>query len=216
MVTRRSMIALGGATALAVSTGHMTGDAKKKKKSKVVTRTFSNANGITTDGSDQATPYPSTIQVSGLKKGKIQKMRVFLNGYSAPVPDNIDVMLSASQLPGLTAVIMSDVGAAVAVSNLNLVLDDEAATSMPDEAVPPFTSGTYKPTDHAGGGGADSFPAPAPTPNGNSALSMFNGANPNGTWQLWVDDDPGNGPAQFAGGWGIEITAKVKKKKKKK
>ena len=158
---------------------------------------------------------PSTIKVSGLKKGKIEKVRVFLNGFTAtvdPAPDNIDVMLSASQISGKTAVIMSDVGGAIPVNNVNLILDDAAATSLPDDG--PLVSGTFKPTNS--NPGADSFPAPAPTTDGNSLLSVFNGANPNGTWQLWVDDDPGNGPAQFSGGWGIEITAKVKKKKKKK
>jgi len=211
MVTRRSVIALSGAAAVAaLGAGHMTVDAKKK--SKKVTKTFSNSTAMTTDGSDEATPYPSTIQVSGFKKGKILKVRVFLNGYSAPVPDNIDVMLSATQIPGQTAVIMSDVGAAIAVSDIDLILDDDAPTSLPDDG--PLVSGTFKPTNI--NAGADSFPAPAPTPSGNSALSVFNGANPNGTWQLWVDDDPGNGPAEFAGGWSIEITAKVKKKKKKK
>lgn len=212
MITRRSMIALTGAAAVvAAGAGHSAVEAKKK--SKVVTRTFSNTSAIATDGDGPAVPYPSTIQVSGLKKGKIQKIRVFLNGYSAPVPDNIDVMLSATQLPSLTAVIMSDVGAAVPLNNVNLILDDDAANVLPDDGVPAITSGTYKPTNY--NGSAESFPAPAPTPSGNSALSVFNGANPNGTWQLWVDDDPGNGPAQFAGGWSIEITAKVKKKKKK-
>lgn len=216
MVTRRSMIALGGAAAASVvGTGLTTVDAKKKKKRKTVTKTFSNATAITTDGDGEATPYPSSIQVSGFKKGKIQKIRVFLNGYSAPIPDNIDVMLSATQISGRTAVIMSDAGDGVPVSDIDLILDDDATTSLPDDGVPPLVSGAYKPANYVGGGGADTFPAPAPTPSGNSALSVFNGANPNGTWQLWVYDDPGNGPAQFAGGWKIEITAQVKKKKKK-
>lgn len=207
MVTRRSMIALGGAAAVAaVGAGQLAVDAKKKR----VTKTFSNTSAITTDGDGPATPYPSTIQVSGLKKGKVEKVRVFLNGFSAPVPDNIDVMLSAQHISGQTAVIMSDVGGAVAINNVNLILDDAAAAFLPDDG--PLVSGTFKPTNSNPGG--DSFPAPAPTTGGNSLLSVFNGANANGTWQLWVDDDPGNGPAQFAGGWSIEITAKVKKKKK--
>lgn len=214
MITRRSMIALGGAAAASVMCTGLTGVDAKKKKRKTVTRTFSNSTEVTTPGSGQATPYPSEIQVSGFRKGKIKRVRVFLNGYSAPVPDNIDVMLSTTQIPGQTAVIMSDVGAAVAVSDIDLILDDDATTSLPDAAIPPLVSGTYKPTNY--NGTAESFPAPAPTPSGNSALSVFNGANPNGTWQLWVDDDPGNGPAQFASGWSIEITAQVKKKKKKK
>jgi hypothetical protein len=124
-------------------------------------------------------------------------------------------MLSAQHLPGLTAILMSDVGGAAAVSNADLVLDDDAAASLPFDGEPPITSGTYKPTDDTSGG-ADAFPAPAPTPNGNTALSVFNGTNPNGEWQLWVTDKNGNGPGSFSRGWGIEITAKVKKKKKKK
>jgi hypothetical protein len=204
----------GAAAIAAVCAGRATVNAKKKKKHKTVTKRFSNTTAVTTPGSGKATPYPSSIQVSGFKKGKIQKIRVFLNAYSAPVPDNIDVMLSATQISGQTAVIMSDVGAAVAVSDIDLILEDDATTSLPDDAVPPLVSGTYKPTNY--NGTAESFPSPAPTPSGNSALSVFNGANPNGTWQLWVTDDPGNGPAAFAGGWSIEITAQVKKKKKKK
>lgn len=217
MVSRRDVFTLGGAAAVAaVGAGSIAVDAKKK--SKKVTRTFSNTGAInTTNAGGAAAPYPSTIQVSGFKKGKILQVKVSLNGFTASVPDDIDVMLSASQISGKTAVIMSDVGGAVAVSNLNLVLSDSATNELPNEApLEPFASGTYKPANNVGGGVTDPFPAPAPTPSSNSALSVFNGANPNGTWQLWVIDSTGNGPAQFSGGWSIEITAKVKKKKKKK
>lgn len=215
MVTRRSMILGGGAAAIVASAGFTPVDAKKKKKKKkTVTKTFSNATAVTTtNAGGAATPYPSSIKVSGFKKGKILKVRVFLNGYSYDAPDGIDMMLSATQISGQTAVIMSDVGDAVAVNNVNLILDDNAANALPDDAFTPPVSGTYKPANYVGGGGADMFPPPAPTSSGASALSAFNGANPNGTWQLWVVDAPGNGPAQFAGGWKIEITAQVKKKK---
>lgn len=211
MVTRRSMIALGGAAAVAaVGAGQLAVDAKKKTKK--VTKTFSNTGAITTtDAGGAANPYPSTIQVSGLKKGKILQVRVQLNGFTASIPDDIDVMLSASQIPGKNAVIMSDVGGPNAVSAVNLKLDDEAASPLPNEEQ--LISGTFRPANYVGGGVTDPFPAPAPTPSSNSALSVFNGANPNGTWQLWVIDSLGNGPAQFSGGWSIEITAKVKKKK---
>ncbi|MCA9863969.1 MAG: hypothetical protein R2853_17465 [Thermomicrobiales bacterium] len=219
MVTRRSMIMGGGAAVVAAGADLAPVDGKKKKrkknKRKTITQTFSNAASITLPGgvvTATATPYPSTIDVSGLTKGTIQKVRVFLNGYTYDVPDDIDVLLAASQLPGLNAIIMSDVGAANAVSNVDLVLDDNAANPLPDSDQ--LTSGTYRPANYTGS--PDTWPAPAPAPSGKSALSVFNGQNPNGEWQLWINDWEGNGPGNFGGGWGIEITAQVKKKKKKK
>jgi hypothetical protein len=203
------MILGGGAAAIAAGTRLTIVDAKKKKKK--VTKKFSNTASIALPDEGKATPYPAPIKVSGLKKGKILKVRVFLNGFNHLAPDNVDVMLAASQLPGVNAIIMSDVGGALEVENVNLVLDDEAAATLPDNAQ--LTSGTYKPANYSGT--VDEFDAPAPTPSGNSALSAFNGQNPNGEWQLWIDDWIGNGPGSFAGGWSIEITAQVKKKKKK-
>jgi hypothetical protein len=212
MITRRSMIAFGGAAAASVGAGYLAVDAKKKNKRKTVTKTFSNKASISLPDDGKATPYPVPIKVSGLKKGKILKVRVLLNGFTHLVPDNVDVLLAASQLPGLNAVIMSDVGGAFAVNGVNLILDDEAATPLPDNAQ--LTNGTYKPANYSGT--ADAYEPPAPTPSGNSLLSVFNGQNPNGEWQLWIDDWIGNGPGSFSGGWSIEITAQVKKKKKKK
>jgi hypothetical protein len=56
----------------------------------------------------------------------------------------------------------------------------------------------------------DTFPAPTPTPSAQSALSGFDGMNPNVVWKLRVVDDfsPTNGGI-FAGGWSITIKARV-------
>ena len=180
-------------------------DAKPKKK--IVTRVFTNAGAITMSNVGVVNPYPATIQVSGLKKGKILDVNVLLNNYNNAVPDDTDVLLAASQLPGANAIIMSDVGAAIPAVNVNLKLDDQATLPLPDAG--PLVSGTFLPTNAAGL--ADNFPPPAPPPSGNSALSVFNGGNPNGTWQLFVSETFGNGSASFTGGWSLEITAKVKK-----
>jgi len=61
-------------------------------------------------------------------------------------------------------------------------------------------------------GGGDFFPAPTPTPSAQSALSGFDGVNPNGTWKLRVVDDVSSfDGGQFAGGWSITIKARVQR-----
>jgi len=191
---------------LAVST--QTVEAKSKTK----TVTFTSTVPITLPGSGIASPYPSEIVVKGLKKGQILDVNVLINGYSEPAPDDIDVLLATTQLPGSNAIIMSDVGDAQAISNVNLVLDDAATNSLPDSDQ--IISGTFKPTNIDSGGVTDMFPSPAPTPSGNSLLSVFNNQNPNGTWQLFINDNAGNGAGSITS-WGLEITAKVKVKKHK-
>ena len=169
-----------------------------------LTLTFANQTPITMPGSGAAAPYPSTIEVTGFLNGAMTGVNVHINGYSEPVPEDIDVLLAASQLPGLNAIILSDVGGASAINNVNLVLDDAAASPLPDGG--PIVSGTFQPTNASGA--ADMFPAPAPTPSGNSLLSVFNNQNPNGTWQLFINDNAGNGDGSIAS-WALEITAKV-------
>ena len=84
-----------------------------KSKTKTVTKFFSNVAPIAIPGtgtSGIANPYPSQIQVSGLRKGKIQDLNVHLNNLSHTFPDDIDVLLAATQISGINAIIMSDVG----------------------------------------------------------------------------------------------------------
>src|SRR5688572_7916845 len=68
------------------------------------------------------------------------------------------------------------------------------------------TSGTFRPTNIARFD--DTFAAPAPALNGNVALSGFDGADPNGTWSLWVMDNGGGDYGDLAG-WSLQITAEV-------
>src|SRR3954466_12601879 len=80
---------------LAVST--QTVEAKSQTK----TVTFTSTAPIALPGSGIAAPYPSEITVKGLKKGKIVDVNLLINGYTEPVPDDIDVLLAASQLSGV-------------------------------------------------------------------------------------------------------------------
>ncbi len=207
MAVRALVIALIVFITLPLATGTPQVEARKKKKTVVATYTFTGP--FVLPGSGPANPYPVPINVTGLKKGKIKDVNVILNGFSYDVPDDIDILLVASHLPGRDAIIMSDVGDAQPASNVNLTLDDDAATSLPDNG--PLVSGTFKPTNIESGV-PDVFPPPAPAASGNNALSVFNGQKANGEWQLYINDAPGNGPGSIAS-WSLEITAKVKKKK---
>ncbi|WP_139343067.1 hypothetical protein [Fictibacillus arsenicus] len=97
---------------------------------------------------------------------------------------------------------MSEVGSSGDAVNVTLLLDDDAPTPLPDGS--PLVSGTFQPANYGGG---DSFPAPAPVPAGGSALSIFNGTNPNGTWSLYIVDDAGADVGSLAGGWTLNITS---------
>lgn len=185
-----------------------------RSKTRTVTKFFSNVAPIAIPGTGTegiANPYPSQITVSGLRKGKIKDINVHLNNLSHTFPDDIDILLVATQLPGVNAVIMSDAGGGIAVVDVNLVLDDSAASPLPNTG--PLVSGTFQPSNF---GGTTIFEPPAPSPSGVSSLAFFNGKNPNGTWQLFVQDDSATDSGSFEGGWALEITANVKSKDKKK
>ena len=170
--------------------------------------TFTNAASISIPNSGQATPYPSSINVSGMPTS-ITKVTVSLNNYSHTFPDDVDMMLVAPN--GTRMVISSDVCGNSPIANLNIVLDDAAATLMPDAGT--CASTTYRPSNV---GTADPFPAPASTsvaaenaaPAGTATFaSRFNGINPNGTWSLYVVDDTTGDAGTISGGWSITISA---------
>ena len=128
-------------------------------------------------------------------------MTVKLNGLTHTFPSDIDVLLVGPG--GQNAIIMSDVGNGNAVTGVNLTLDDAAATSMTSATL---VTGTFKPTNLVGGAPEpDTWPAPAPAASGGSALSVFNGTSPNGTWNLYVFDDAGGDVGSFATGWDLTI-----------
>jgi subtilisin-like proprotein convertase family protein len=150
---------------------------------------FSNANDITipqgapgtTSGS--ANPYPSSINVSGLL-GVVGKATVTITNLSHTWPDDIDILLSGPA--GQSALLTSDAGGFnPGVTNVTLTFDDLGGP-LPDNTA--FASGTYSPTNFEGDAN-DTFPGPAPAPPFGSTLGVFAGADPNGTWNLWVRDD---------------------------
>ncbi len=173
---------------------------------KTVTKQFYSSPAIQIPEEGQATPYPSEINVSGFKRGRIRDVNLVLHGFSHTYPDDVDMMLVGST--GKTATVMSDVGGGISVSGKTVILDDEGGDTLPDNSdLGVNTTDPWKPANY--GAGADTFPSPAPASGGNSALSVFDGSRPNGTWKLYVVDDTSPDEGQIGAGWSVTITARV-------
>ncbi len=114
---------------------------------------------------------------------------------------------------GRDAVVMADVGGGFFVSGVLLLLNDEAPVSLPDSTL--IAECRCKPTRGTSSAGDNPSPsvytAPARFPPYASSLGVFDGANPNGTWKLFVYDDTGPLGGSFAEGWGVVIKAKVRR-----
>jgi subtilisin-like proprotein convertase family protein len=183
---------------------------KKQTRRTTITRTFTSTqlitipNGAATNDKGPADPYPSTIAVSGFRNGKITDVNLIITDLTHAHHDDLDIMLSSSD--GRRALVMSDVGDISDIVDIDLVLDDEGDADMPGGQNSELSSGTYRPTNIDRFD--DIFDTPAPTLNGDVALSTFDGANPNGTWQLWVMDN-GGGDHGGIESWSLQITAEV-------
>lgn len=153
---------------------------------------FNNAGNFAIPAFGMAATYPSQVDVAGLL-GTVRKVRVFLS-LSHTFPDDVDILLVGPG--GQNAIVMSDVGGDPDATGVILVLDDAAASDLPDAG--PLVDGTFRPTNIGAG---DSFPMPAPAPAGTSVLSVFNGTNPNGTWRLYVVDDNAQDMGQIS--WSV-------------
>ena len=125
-----------------------------------------------------------------------------LNGITHTFPDDVDVLLARTS--GANLLLMSDVGGGTDVVGVNLTFSDAASGTIPDAG--PLVSGTFKPSNIGGG---DVFPTPAPAPSAGSVLSVFKGTNPNGLWNLWVDDDVNPDDTTASGYGGLGATRAV-------
>ncbi len=150
--------------------------------------------GAPTSTSGVASPYPSSISVSGVT-GTVSKVTATITGFSHTFPGDVDILLAGPG--GQLIVLLSDVGGTNDAVNLTITFDD--AGPAPGTVL---VSGTIRPTNVGAG---DAFPAPAPGPPHGTALAAFNGADPNGTWSLYVNDDAGADVGAIAGGWSLSF-----------
>lgn len=163
-------------------------------------QTFNGSGSISVPSSGTASPYPSTISVSGVP-GAVVGVTVTLNNINHTYPDDLDVLLVGPA--GQSVILMSDVGGSADLVNVTLTFDDAATQELPDNSQ--LYPGTYRPTNKSP---SETFPSPAPSgaPSG-TGLWVFNGVNPNGTWSLYVMDDASGDAGSIAGGWSLTITS---------
>jgi hypothetical protein len=172
--------------------------------------TFSNLATITINDSASppttASPYPSTITVSGVTN-PIAKVTVKLNNITHTFPDDIDILLVGPT--GAKTILMSDCGGGhPGISGVTLTFDDTASSYVPDDG--PIVSGTFRPTDVSTGGfPIETFPPPAPPQPYMATLSVFAGTFANGPWSLYVVDDAAVDAGSIAGGWSLTISDSV-------
>ena len=173
------------------------------------TFSFSNTNPIAIN--DSGTPpttgslYPSSISVSGLDFQSISHLSITLDGFTHTFPSDLDIILAGPG--GQLSMLMSEVGGTTKfpVTDLTLTLDDLAADALPINSA--LSSGTFRPTRQSP---TLSFEFPSPAPGGSSsapaALSVFNGTDPNGTWNLFVVDESSPDSGAISRGWSMQIT----------
>ena len=165
---------------------------------------ISNSNSISIPSSGNATPYPATINVSGLS-GMTTDVNATLHGVAHTWPDDVSVLLVGPG--GQKVMLMSDVGGGADLNGIDLTFDDEAVGKLPNSAQ--ITARAYQPTQGTGDSDSAARPAslPSPAPAGpyGTSLSAFDSANPNGTYSLYVFDDTANDAGRLAGGFSLNI-----------
>ena len=161
--------------------------------------TFTNPASITIPYVGAANPYPSSILVSGVTTAPTN-VTVDLFSLGHTWPDDIHVLLVGPT--GATTYLMGRVGGSTDVSGINLRFDD-SGTQMPDPS--PLVSGTYQPTLYGSEEDFSSHGGGAPAPPYGSQLAVFNGLDPNGSWDLFVLDEWVDDRGVISGGWALTL-----------
>ncbi|MFQ5524562.1 MAG: proprotein convertase P-domain-containing protein, partial [Acidimicrobiia bacterium] len=134
-----------------------------------------------TIGAAAATPYPSTLTVASFGGAALVDVNVTLTELTHTFPLDMRVLLVAPT--GQAVLLMSVVGGGgPGVTNVDLTFDDEAGQTIGLTTNP--LAGSYRPSVNI----PEDLPAPAPSGPYGTSLSDFDGIDPVGEWQLFVQD----------------------------
>lgn len=149
-----------------------------------------------------AGPFPAPVLVDGVQ-GSVESVRVVLHGLSHTYQTDLRVLLQGPG--GQTCLLYSSCGwPGNGWSNAEVIFDDAAANPVPSGAL--AGPGSYKPT--VCNGTTSSFFAPAPSGPYGTTLSVFNSSNPNGVWNLYIEDPASQDSGQISGGWSLIVNGK--------
>ena len=109
----------------------------------VTAQTFTNSTAITIADFTTASPYPSSIMVTGTT-GNVSDVNVRINGLTHTFPDDVGYLLVSPT--GARMVIQSDVGGGADLVGRNYTLDDQAATAIGDSGPMPVEGGSARPS----------------------------------------------------------------------
>ena len=151
------------------------------------------APGVT---SGPAAPFPSTIDIG--ESGTINDVKVHIHGISHTFPNDIGGMLVGPGGQGVPLFVRP--GGGEDIVDLDWTFDDSAADPLPDSGQ--LESGTFVPSNHEP---SFNFDAPAPASPSGTALSVFDGTDLLGPWNLYVQDFIGGDTGNIAEGWSLEI-----------
>jgi subtilisin-like proprotein convertase family protein len=154
-----------------------------------------------------AFPSPSTLDVAGMQRS-ITDVDLCLEDLDLHTLSSVDVVLEspggrrAHVLGNALQTLLDPSGAKV--PGLQVCLDDEADLDVPPVAFP--SAASYRPNTYNGARHHEyvaGFDAAALA----KALSVFDGADPNGTWKLWVHSANAARAWGEIGGWSLRITS---------
>lgn len=166
---------------------------------------FRNSTLITVPDSGIASPYGSSITVSGITE-PIQNITVSLFNVSHSYPNDLAAVVVSPT--GASVMLFNGPGFNIRASNLDWVFDDNAPAMLPITGA--LSSGTFRPgleefdnvfpSPGPGGKANDNDPAPW-----SYAFAPLLSQNPNGDWKLYVLDGQSGDRGSIAGGWQVTI-----------
>jgi len=125
----------------------------------------------------KATPYPSVAYVSSVGTS-ITNVTLNIVGLTHPTPSDIHIVLLSPD--GTAVCVMRNKGGTNSITDVDVSFDD-AGGMMPN----PIVAGTYQ----CSVAPAEVQLPSTPTIPYGTAMSDFNGEDPNGSWSLWIIDD---------------------------
>ncbi len=164
-------------------------------------QTYSNPANIAIPLVGTANPFPASLLVSGAPLN-FSAMTVTLTNFNHTFPNDVAVMLLGPT--GASTVLFGRAGSGADAVNATLVFRD-GAPPLPTSSNTPIVSGEFAPTRVPTAIFTFASP-PGPATPTSAALSSFTGTNPNGIWQLYVQDFSGGDSGSITGGWSITFT----------